>query len=216
MSTVPALQPARNGRPYYSTGQIGALCGVSSNTVKEWIDTGLLPGRSLPGKAHGERRVHIEDLAQFLRDHHYHRELAGLGLVPCCLLLGVTVELAEQIDGQLPGEDVLQLRLAHSEIEAGALYHEHRPLVVVLDLSIGRAAACACAHWLRQQAPPPALMFLLPEDRAAEFAAPISRGGHVLRHPVNPAELAALLLEILAAPTPKPETTEEVSHAPHE
>ncbi|MGH7129691.1 MAG: helix-turn-helix domain-containing protein [Planctomycetaceae bacterium] len=56
-----------------TTGDVARLCGVSSRTVRMWIDTGLLPGQRVPGSSH--RRVSRAALAAFMRENDWAEDL---------------------------------------------------------------------------------------------------------------------------------------------
>lgn len=51
----------------YTTTEVARICGVSTRTVQNWIDAGLLQGWKIPGGR--ERRVNQEPLDAFLAKH---------------------------------------------------------------------------------------------------------------------------------------------------
>ena len=51
----------------FGTGGIARICGVAPRTASKWIDSGLLPGRRIPGSK--VRRVSRETLVTFLNEH---------------------------------------------------------------------------------------------------------------------------------------------------
>ncbi len=58
-------------KKHFKVGQAAELLGVSSDTVRRWIDEGLLNATRSPG---GHREIHGSDLAQFVANgSHEHR-----------------------------------------------------------------------------------------------------------------------------------------------
>lgn len=57
-------------------GEVASLCGVSTKTVKAWIDAGLLKGWRIPGSLH--RRVDRDDLRVFLTNKGLHAKARAL------------------------------------------------------------------------------------------------------------------------------------------
>jgi MerR family transcriptional regulator, light-induced transcriptional regulator len=58
--------------------QLAAAMGVSESSIKRWCDGGLLPCRKTAG---GHRRLYLDGVVRFLRDHGHelvHPELVGL------------------------------------------------------------------------------------------------------------------------------------------
>ena len=85
---------------------------------------------------------------------------------------------------------------AGSLFEAGALWHEYRPQVVVLDFaSLGSEGGQTAGAWATSQTPPPRLIALVPEDWARERWLPLLACGYasVLQQPVAPELLADCL-----------------------
>lgn len=52
---------------FYSRNEVAKITGVSSPTVKKWIDSGMLPAFTLPGSKHV--RVQADHLAAFIEKH---------------------------------------------------------------------------------------------------------------------------------------------------
>jgi excisionase family DNA binding protein len=55
------------GRKVFTVGQVVALCGVTPRTVRNWFDSGRLPGYRVPPIT-GDRRIPRESLIHFLRE----------------------------------------------------------------------------------------------------------------------------------------------------
>jgi hypothetical protein len=61
-------------QPYYTSGQVARLFGVTSTTAAKWIDRGVLKGFRLPGSL--KRRVaHVELIAFVCRHPEFVIEL---------------------------------------------------------------------------------------------------------------------------------------------
>lgn len=56
-------EPAR----MYTTGEVASLCGVTTATVRLWVDRGILKGFRLPKSNH--RRVSHEELQKFMAEN---------------------------------------------------------------------------------------------------------------------------------------------------
>ncbi len=50
-----------------TTSDAAVYAGVTTATVRRWLDRGILPGWKLPGSKH--RRVHADDLVRFLEEY---------------------------------------------------------------------------------------------------------------------------------------------------
>lgn len=58
---------------FVTTGEVARRCGVQINTVKNWIQSGLLPAVRTPG---GHWRIAADDFARFLQRQGYVPEAA--------------------------------------------------------------------------------------------------------------------------------------------
>jgi excisionase family DNA binding protein len=59
-------------KPYYTTFDVGKMCGVSRITVRNWVINGKLPAILTAG---GHRRISHEDLTNFFRANGYNVNL---------------------------------------------------------------------------------------------------------------------------------------------
>ncbi len=189
-----AIQAPPGVRKYWTTGQVAALLCCSGRTVLEMCNTGKLPCLRLPSR-NLDRRIHREDLRRFLHEFGYVHEVRVLDGGVSALLVGVDTPLAESLDDHLP--DSLPLYRVDTAFAAGALWHELRPLAVVLDVgALGRGGVAEAAAFLRAQDAPPALVALLPEDCPVNGEA-TEWGLHgLLSRPLQPRRLADVLLAI--------------------
>ena len=112
-----------------TTGQVARICRVAPRTVSKWVDTGKLRGYRIPGSR--DRRIPAEQLAAFLRAHNMPLDELEGGL---CRVLIVAPDAHELAEG-LQGNARYAAWAAANEFEAGALAHQHRPHVIVLDVT---------------------------------------------------------------------------------
>jgi excisionase family DNA binding protein len=59
-------------KPYYTTFDVGEMCGVCRITVRNWVNNGKLPAILTPG---GHRRISHQDLTNFFRANGYNVNL---------------------------------------------------------------------------------------------------------------------------------------------
>jgi excisionase family DNA binding protein len=130
-------------RKIFTTGQVAKFTRVAPRTVSKWFDSGKLKGYRIPGGQ--DRRVPRAELIRFLRDNGM--PLQGLADAFKGLLFGCSKRVESAIVGQLGGEFPVQSTAA--EFEAGSLLVADDPDFVVVDCSIGRAAAVRMARAIR-------------------------------------------------------------------
>ncbi len=116
-------------RDILTTGQVARICRVAPRTVSKWVDTGKLRGYRIPGSR--DRRIPAEQLAAFLRAHNMPLDALEGGL---CRVLIVAPD-AQELAAGLQGDGSYEAYAAVNEFEAGALAHQHRPHVIVLDVT---------------------------------------------------------------------------------
>ena len=115
-----------------STFKIAQLLDVNPSSVANWVDQGLLTAHRTPG---GHRRVAVEDLVRFLKDHKMPvpEELA----IPPVRILIVDDELAlcqmvaRTLQAANPDYEITE---AHDGFTAGKLVATLKPDVVILDI----------------------------------------------------------------------------------
>lgn len=112
----------------YTTGRIAKMFNASPRTVSKWIDTGLLRGYRIPGSQ--DRRVTRRALQDFVRRHPFDPDAVSaelLEVLPVVLLVGCE-------PGAFAEAEDFELVHAPTAFEAGRLFAERRPSVVVLDV----------------------------------------------------------------------------------
>ena len=117
----------------FSTFSIAELLHVDPGSVANWIDQNLLKAHRTPG---GHRRVSLDDLLVFLRQHHMpippeleqNRKILVVDDDPAITkLIVATIQTANPS---------WQLFEAHDGFRAGAMVATLRPDVVILDLKM--------------------------------------------------------------------------------
>lgn len=180
------MSRANAGRDF-TTGEVAKLVGVAPRTVSKWFDSGRLRGYRIP--ASNDRRIPRRHLLDFAVRHGLEDLAAALNPPPPAVFLaGVPDALAGQLLPLLGGADVRR----GGVFEAGC-FSVGPPAgsSAVVDCSLGRGACLLAAHQLTLSKV--LVVGLAAEDdgATAEWTAAGCVG--VLRHPVNPAELARLL-----------------------
>lgn len=122
----------------YTTGHVSKICCVAPRTVSKWCDTGRLKHFRIPGSQ--DRRIVRADLIRFLDQYGMPKPPELMD--PAILVVGMPG--LRLIDG-------LRTYHAPNAFAAGALSVQHRPRVIVVDVTAtGRLdartiAACASA-----------------------------------------------------------------------
>ncbi len=117
-----------------STFAIAQMLHVDPGSVANWIDQGLLQAHRTPG---GHRRVAVEDLIKFLRDHKMPIP-AELATGPKRILViddqvAITQLIARAVKAAHPDCQVIE---AHDGFHAGAQVATLKPDIVILDLQM--------------------------------------------------------------------------------
>jgi len=115
-----------------STFAIAEMLHVDPGSVANWIDQRLLKAHRTPG---GHRRVVVDDLVKFLREHKMPVP-SELGMTPVRILVvddkeSLAKMIGKAIRSQYPDYEVVE---ANDGFQAGTLIATLRPDVVILDL----------------------------------------------------------------------------------
>lgn len=115
-----------------STFAIAQMLHVDPGSVANWIDQDLLKAYRTPG---GHRRVLVEDLVKFLREHKMPIPPEMDHSPPKILIvddeLPITRLIAKAIKMAIPEVEIIE---ANDSFKAGALVATLKPEVVILDL----------------------------------------------------------------------------------
>lgn len=114
-----------------TTGEVAKICNVAPRTVSKWFDTGQLRGYRIPGSK--DRRIPVDQLVRFMRAHGIPLNGLDEGRTRV-LLIESDTDLSSAMRTALIGEG-FEAVTASTAIEAGAAAVEHRPHVVVVDVS---------------------------------------------------------------------------------
>jgi excisionase family DNA binding protein len=178
------LARVRLGVEVYSTGMIALMAGCSARTVKDWIDSGELPGWHLHGTGRN-RRVARADLLAFARRTGQRGILLALeGQRGAALACGVPDHALPPGVGQ-----------AASFFALGLAVGEKRPRAVLLGPLHGRGTALeVCRHLVRSD-DPPRVVGLAAEDDGDEASWVLAGCAIVLRLPCAAQDVARALGE---------------------
>lgn len=115
-----------------STFDVAEMLEVDPGSVANWIDGGLLRAHRTPG---GHRRVAVEDLVEFLREHDMpcppQLEQGPVRVVIVDDEPAMTQMIAKAVKMEHPEYETAQ---AHDGFRAGAIVATLKPDVVILDL----------------------------------------------------------------------------------
>lgn len=150
----------------FTTGQVSALCDVSTRMASGWIDSGLLEGYRLPGST--DRRVPREALVAFMRRHNLPIPGGLAKTHPRLLVLALSPDVPAALARCLPGwacehqASMLRLGVALAESE------EPLDAVVLADVALGYALDAAAQA--RRLHPGCRVVLLLGEDDHGRMA----------------------------------------------
>ena len=116
-----------------TTGEVAKICSVAPRTVSKWFDSGQLRGYRIPGSK--DRRIPIEQLVKFMRTHRIPLNGLDAGGTRVLVLDG-DGGVREALRVALGRMDTLEVFLAESTMEAGALAQECEPHVAIIDVSL--------------------------------------------------------------------------------
>ena len=120
-------------KSHLSVGQVAEICGVSDRTVKVWMDKGELDAFYV-GPTSTFRRTTKDALRKFMRKHGMPMDGE---LQTRVLLVGLSPQLARDVEGSLGAE--FRVFASDDLFDAGRLFGEFLPKIVVLDFSLGRS-----------------------------------------------------------------------------
>lgn len=177
----------------FTTGQVARICKVHPDTVIRWFDKVGLKGYRTPGSERraGERRIPLEDLIKFLKEHGMPLgDLDDEGLEKVLILCQDQV-LVANLKRELPLEQSFKIEVAVSGFDAGVQAESFHPDCIIVDFSIGRTKALQICQNLRRNSEftDVILIVLLPDDG---FRPPVNELGinETFRKPVDAEELA--------------------------
>ena len=115
-----------------STFAIAEMLHVDPGSVANWIDEGVLEAHRTPG---GHRRVEVEDLLVFLKEHRMPIPQKIRDKEVSILVVddeeAVAALIVRAVKNKFPEYAVYE---AHDGFSAGTLVTTHKPAVVILDI----------------------------------------------------------------------------------
>lgn len=115
-----------------STFKIAQLLQVNPSSVANWVDQGLLSAHRTPG---GHRRVSVENLVRFLREHKMPVPQDLLSKPTSVLVVDDEPALTQMITRALKSANPdFDINEAHDGFRAGQMVATLKPDVVILDL----------------------------------------------------------------------------------
>jgi excisionase family DNA binding protein len=170
----------------YTTGEAAKILQCAPRTVSKAFDAGKLKGYRIPSS--DDRRIPRDALLRFIRENHLFGERELFARV---VLVGAAPLLAGRLRERLP-EESYHLIESPDAFAAGRATSGMVDGLAVLDLSMGRSEGFNIARRINLLAPRVILAALANEDEMDLMALSWEYGFRlVLRHPVDPAVLAA-------------------------
>lgn len=117
----------------FTSGEVGAICGVSADTVSRWFDLGQIEGYRLgPG---GDRRIPYESLRKFMLAHGIPLSRLEEGQHRI-LVVDDDPYYLDVIPAALARMGDFQIFTASAGFDAGAQVVEHNPDLIILDIHL--------------------------------------------------------------------------------
>ncbi|HOQ31299.1 MAG TPA: response regulator [Candidatus Hydrogenedens sp.] len=121
----------------FTTGEVAAICGVSSDTVSRWFDMGQIEGYRLgPG---GDRRIPYESLRKFMLAHGIPLERLETNETKILIVDDDPFYLdiiPDAIARKTDKNKEMIVLTASTGFDAGALIVEHNPNLVIMDIHL--------------------------------------------------------------------------------
>ncbi len=116
-----------------TTGQVAKICKVAPRTVSKWFDSGQLRGYRIPGSK--DRRIPLNHLVSFMREHGIPLNGLEAGVVKIVVIDSdqASCNLLRETLSPSAGFDVTTVGTA---FEAGIAIESHRPVAVIVDVSL--------------------------------------------------------------------------------
>ena len=126
------------GPRYFTTFQVAKFLGVSTTTVVNWVNSGLLTAHRTPG---GHRRMRSEDVVVFARAYNYPvppsmaEPVVVRGSLPRrVMIVDDEADFAQTVADYLQLKGGFEVEIADSGFSAGMLMARFRPSVVLMDI----------------------------------------------------------------------------------
>ncbi len=121
----------------FTTGEVAAICGVSSDTVSRWFDMGQIEGYRLgPG---GDRRIPYESLRKFMTAHGIPLDRLESNETKILIVDDDPFYLdiiPDAITREVDKDKEFIILTASTGFDAGALIVEYNPNLVIMDIHL--------------------------------------------------------------------------------
>jgi len=143
--------PAVNfDKPFFTTGDLARLCGVSQQTAIRWAKKGLVDtvGAS-PSAKRRHFRIRREDLVRFLKQHRYPTP-AQLRPRQRILVVDDDPVIAEMLVDVFEREGEFEVQSAATAFGAGLAAREFQPDLILLDYLLPDINGAAVIRTIRE------------------------------------------------------------------
>ncbi len=117
-------------KPFYTTGEVAEICGISQQTVIRSFDAGRLGGFRIPGSRF--RKIPLENLIQFMKENGIPLDRLEMGKRRV-LVVDDDPAIVEMLVELLERDGRFEVRTAATGFDAGLRTKEFHPDVIVLD-----------------------------------------------------------------------------------
>lgn len=117
-------------KPFYTTGEVAEICGISQQTVIRSFDAGRLGGFRIPGSRF--RKIPLESLIQFMKENGIPLDRLEMGKRRV-LVVDDDPAIVEMLVELLERDGRFEVRTAATGFDAGLRTKEFHPDVIVLD-----------------------------------------------------------------------------------
>ncbi len=123
----------------YTTGQVAKVLNVAARTVSKWTDSGKLLAYRIPGSQ--DRRIPHEALVAFMKENRIPLNFLGNDANIGFLFVGFPDADKMKLRVLLSPDIPIRCLFADRLFDAGTVFTSTRPVVVIVDFSIGRTDA---------------------------------------------------------------------------
>jgi excisionase family DNA binding protein len=116
-----------------TTGEVARICNVAPRTVSKWFDSGQLRGYRIPGSK--DRRIPLNQLVRFMKTHGIPLDNLETG-AKRLLVVDDDLEFSNALQQALRILGGFEVLWAGTAFEAGAMLHENKPHVILLDVDL--------------------------------------------------------------------------------
>jgi len=134
------------GKNVLTTGDVAKICNVAPRTVSKWFDSGQLKGYRIPGSK--DRRIPVSELIRFMKIHNMPTSVLAAGKIRV-LIVDNEEGPGSQIGEAMQARGDYDVRVVHSNFEAGAVAQKFVPHVLMINLFARDIAAIEICQNIR-------------------------------------------------------------------